>query len=52
MPVQIDELIITTTVNPQGVAGGTTTPSPIATTDTAREIAEKVLQIIREKSER
>ena len=53
MPVQIDEVIITTTVNPQAStanSGGTLAQAePI---ENERELAEKILQIIREKTER
>ncbi len=52
MPVQIDEVVITTTVNEQrsGVSDAAeSAPDPI---ETQRELAEKILQIIREKSER
>ncbi len=52
MPVQIDEVIITTTVNPQNasVSGGESTP--VDPVENERELADKILRIIREKSER
>lgn len=52
MPVQIDELVIRTTINTSDA--GSTAANPAAPTPAAMddEIAEKVLEIIREKSER
>jgi hypothetical protein len=53
MPVQIDEIIITTTVAAQGASGSSVTAAPGADLqEHDRELADKILQIIREKSER
>jgi hypothetical protein len=53
MPVQIDEVIITTTVNPQAsTPGGNQASEPSDPVVDERELANKILQIIREKSER
>ena len=53
MPVQIDEIIINTTVAAQNASGSSVTASPAADPlEHERELADKILQIIREKSER
>lgn len=52
MPVQIDEIVITTTVSPQSAAiSGSDTPQG-SPEEHDRMLADKILQIIREKSER
>ena len=62
MPVQINEVIIRTVVDAPGGAGNNPTPSGCGTNDgtgagngggtDSSELAEKILEIIREKQER
>jgi len=54
MPVQINEVIVRAVVNPAGGSSGSSTANcpPAANSGTDSEIAEQVLQIIKEKKER
>ena len=53
MPLEIRELIIKATVdNGDGKSSAGTNESDASNSDTLNEVAEKVFEIIREKSER
>ncbi len=52
MPVQIDEVVITTTVNPQAAAQSVSASPGPDQLELEQETRDRILQIIRENSER
>jgi hypothetical protein len=52
MPVQINEVIVRAVVNPSRVSSGSSAPEcpPATGSVTEAEVAERVLEIIREKN--